>query len=73
MTDKNFCDSFRDSVTALHADAAAAGIPMSDVCKGAGVSRATPHRYLKKIPATISALANMQDALARLKAAKARA
>lgn len=71
MPIRNFNASFRDAIEKLHSDAEQSGIAMSEICEIAGVSRATPHRYLKKIPATIAAVTRMQSALARLKVAKA--
>lgn len=71
MLSRNFNASFRDAIEKLHSDAAQHGIAMSEICEFAGVSRATPHRYLKKLPATIQTVSRMQTALARLKVAKA--
>jgi hypothetical protein len=63
MTSKSFGASFDEAVAALHADAKALGIPMSQICTEAGVSRATPHRYLKVRPTTVDTVDRLQAAV----------
>jgi len=60
MTSKNFGNAFDEAVAALHADAKALGVPMSQICEEAGVSRATPNRYLKLRPTTVDTVSRLQ-------------
>lgn len=61
---KNFEQVFRDSLDELQADAKAAGMNLTTVCKAAGVARATPDRWRQNPPKTIRVLAKMQDTVA---------
>jgi hypothetical protein len=70
MPSTAFDAAFKAALLTLAADAAAAGISMSEVCKAAGASRATPHRYLKRPPETVKTVAKLQNALAKLIAEK---
>ncbi|MDP3328759.1 hypothetical protein [Parvibaculum sp.] len=63
MTSKSFGIAFDDAIAALHADAKALGVSISQICEEAGVSRATPHRYLKVRPTTVDTVERLQAAV----------
>lgn len=70
MATENFGDAFKKAVTALHDDAEKLGIPMTRICEGAGVSRATPYRYMNDgLPTTIETVVKLQDEIERRRAA----
>lgn len=61
---KNIEQVFKESLEDLKADAKAAGMSLTSVCREAGVARATPDRWAQNTPKTIRVLAKMQDTVA---------
>lgn len=64
MSEPKFGDVFRERITKIDKDAQAAGINMTTVCKEAGVSRATPDRWRRKLPKTVEIIENMESIVA---------
>ena len=66
----NIAQVFQQAVEDLMANARRLGIPMSDICAGAGASRTTPSRWLRKPPESVAVLAKLQDELSKRAAEK---
>lgn len=58
-------DEFKARVAKLEKDASAAGTNLTEVCREAGVSRATPDRWRKKTPKTIALICRMEAIVER--------
>jgi transposase-like protein len=69
---RTFADDFKDRITKLERDALDAGLNLTEVCRQAGVSRATPDRWRRKTPKTISLVSRMEQIVAREIAKQAR-
>lgn len=64
----NFSDVFNNRLKAIEAEARAVGLNYTSICKEAGISRATPDRWKKSTPKTVSIVAKMEAIIARHKA-----
>jgi transposase-like protein len=71
MSEPTFGEVFRDRLDKVEAAAKAAGINMTVVCKEAGISRATPDRWRRKLPKTAEIIDKMEKVVAKYKAAAA--
>lgn len=71
MSEPTFGEVFRDRLDKVEAAAKAAGINMTVVCKEAGISRATPDRWRRKLPKTIDIIDKMEKVVAKYKATAA--
>lgn len=60
---------FRERLEKIAQDAQAAGINLTVVCKGAGISRATPDRWRRKLPKTIEIIDKMESVVEERRAA----
>lgn len=69
MSKPTFGEVFRERIDKVVEDAKAAGINLTVVCKGAGVSRATPDRWRRKLPKTIEIVDKMEKVVAEHSAA----
>jgi len=58
----NFTDVFKATLADIKATAAKNGVSLKALCKRAGVSRATPDRWLAKPPNTIALMDKLQKA-----------
>jgi hypothetical protein len=63
-----FEDVFRSRVAKIEADARAVGLNFTSICKEAGISRATPDRWKRATPNTISIVTRMEEIVARKRA-----
>lgn len=72
MTDTNptFAEDFQAKIAEIEQEANACGLNWTSLCKEAGLSRATPDRWRKKIPKTIEVVTKMQEIIARHKQAQ---
>lgn len=70
MEQKNFGDAFIEAVDGIIRDAKEIGVPMSEICSDASVSRATPSRWKRNQPSTIETVVKLQGAVAARRAAK---
>ncbi len=64
-----FTDTFKQRLAAVEANAKAAGLNFTSICKEAGISRATPDRWKKSTPKTVEILTQMEAVLEKHKAA----
>lgn len=55
-----YVDEFKARVAKLETDANAAGTNLTEICREAGVSRATPDRWRKKPPKTVTLIAKLE-------------
>lgn len=69
---RTYADEFKDRLTKLERDAQSAGTNLTEVCRVAGVSRATPDRWRKRVPKTIE-LVTLMEAIVAEKAREQRA
>lgn len=60
---------FHDRIDRIVGDAKAAGVNLTVVCKDAGISRATPDRWRRKLPKTIAIIERMEQVVAERSAA----
>lgn len=69
MSDKNptFDQVFKTRLRTIEDDAKAKGLNWTTLCKEAGVSRATPDRWRKHVPASIELVAKLETAVANFK------
>jgi len=58
---RNFKDEFRARLDKIEAKAKLAGINWTVLCKEAGLSRATPVRWQKKVPQTVEIVAKLES------------
>lgn len=63
MTKTTFKEEFVRRYDDIKARGEAVGMTVSDICKQAGVSRATPERWKKEIPLTIRLIDRMDEAV----------
>lgn len=56
----NFTDTFNAEMEDIKSRAAAVGLSVNELCKRAGLARATPDRWSKKEPNTVALVAKMQ-------------
>lgn len=63
---KDFEQVFKDAMAEIRHEAQLAEMSMADVCRDAGVARASPDRW-KVAPKTIKAVAKMQRAINKRK------
>lgn len=73
MSKPTFGEVFRDRIDKIVQDAEASGINLTVVCKGAGISRATPDRWRRKLPKTIETVDKMERVVAERNATTAAA
>jgi len=64
---KSFGEAFDAAVARIVADAERLGVTMSDLCESAGVSRTTPHRYMKRRPETVENIVALENEIAKHK------
>lgn len=64
MSKPTFGEVFRERLDQVEEGAKAAGINMTVVCKDAGISRATPDRWRRKLPKTIEIVDKMEKVVA---------
>lgn len=62
---KDFKQQFYDAMDKLEADAKAAGLNFTQICKETGISRATPDRWKKHLPKTVELVTRMQQVVAQ--------
>jgi hypothetical protein len=67
---RTYVEEFRERVELLEQDARYAGTNLTEVCREAGVSRATPDRWKKNPPRTIQLLTLMEEIIAKATAMK---
>lgn len=67
---RTYTDEFKDRIEKLEQDAIAAGTNLTQVCREAGVSRATPDRWRKHTPKTVDLVTKMEAIVARHAAEK---
>lgn len=63
MSHPPFSRVFEDRVRKLEADAHQAGISLTELCRMAKVSRATPDRWRREVPKTITLVEKLEAAL----------
>ncbi len=61
MSEK-FTETFKSAITDIKTKAAEKGVSMRALCKEAGISRATPDRWLAKPPNSIVLVEKLQEA-----------
>lgn len=62
MTDKQtFSEVFSERIKGLEVEAKSAGMSFTEVCRLAGMSRATPDRWKREIPKTIELVDRMAE------------
>jgi len=66
-----FEDVFRQRVAKIESDARAVGLNFTSICKEAGISRATPDRWKRATPNTVSIVTRMEEIVARKRAESA--
>lgn len=64
MSENTFTEEFNSRFEGIKQRAAAVDMTITDVCREARVSRATPERWKKTIPLTIRILDRMNDVVA---------
>lgn len=64
MSKPTFGEVFQARIDQIVKDAQAAGTNLTVVCKGAGISRATPDRWRRKLPKTIEIIDKMEKVVA---------
>ena len=64
-----FTDAFRERIEKIETEAKACNLNFTSICKEAGISRATPDRWKRSTPKTISIVTRMEEIVARHKAA----
>lgn len=62
-----FKDEFKSRIAKIEEDAQSVGLNWTSICKEAGLSRATPDRWKKRIPKTIEVVTRMETIVARHK------
>lgn len=67
MTTKTFTDDFKARIAKIEEDAKSLGLNWTTICNEAGLSRATPDRWKKRVPKTIAVVAKMEAVVARHK------
>jgi len=65
---QSFADDFKDRIAKIEADAKSIGLNWTSICKEAGLSRATPDRWKKRVPKTIEVVTKMEEIVERHKA-----
>lgn len=70
---RTYTDEFKDRIAKLEKDAVDAGSNLTEVCRKAGVSRATPDRWRKHTPKTVLLVTRMEEIVAELAKQKAAA
>jgi transposase-like protein len=63
---RTFIDEFNDAITSISARAQKIGSSITEVCRRASVSRASPDRWRKKPPHTVDLVAKMQKTVAEM-------
>lgn len=58
---RTYSDEFMDRIARLDEEALAAGTNLTEVCREAGVSRATPDRWRRHVPKTIQLVTLMEQ------------
>lgn len=58
--DKSFSAEFLGRLKRIEDRAQAAGITLTDVCRDSGTARATPNRWRKRVPLTVSLIDKME-------------
>lgn len=58
---RTYTDEFKDRIAKMDRDAQDAGTNLTEVCREAGVSRATPDRWRRHVPKTIQLVTLMED------------
>lgn len=67
---RTYQDEFKARIAALEKHAIEAGLNLTEVCRQAGVSRATPDRWRKRTPKTIALVTQMEAIVAAAAAKK---
>lgn len=67
MTAKTFTDDFKARIAKIEEEAKSLGLNWTSICKEAGLSRATPDRWKKKVPKTIDVVTKMETIVAQHK------
>lgn len=67
-----FTDDFRARIDALETKAHKVGLNLTEVCRQAGVSRATPDRWRRETPKTIALVTSMEEIVEKAAAKLAR-
>ena len=67
----DFDEVFQHALEQIKADAKAVGMSLTEVCRLAGVARASPDRWKERSPKTIEMMKAMQDVINTRRAAKA--
>lgn len=70
MGKPTFGQVFSERIDKIEGDAKASGINMTVVCREAGISRATPDRWRRKLPKTIEIIDKMEKVVAEHDASK---
>lgn len=66
---KDFESEFLDRVRKIEHEALAMGSNITEVCRRAGVARATPDRWRRSTPTTVVLVKKMEETLAEMRAA----
>jgi transposase-like protein len=69
---ETFGEVFLERLETIIDDANRAGINLTKVCARAGISRATPDRWRRKLPKTIEIIDTMEEVIVAHKKAEAR-
>lgn len=62
--DQTFTDHFQQRLAKLEKEASDLGESWSSICRGTGISRATPDRWKREVPNTVVLLDKMEAYLA---------
>lgn len=62
---RTYTDEFKERIAKLEQDAIDAGTNLTQVCREAGVSRATPDRWRKAVPKTVELVTLMEAIVKR--------
>lgn len=72
MKPNNFTEAFNAEMASLKSRAAAVGLSINELCKRAGLARATPDRWSRRTPNTVALVTKMQAEVAKAEAEKAK-
>lgn len=68
MNLKPFGDVFRERLDRIETEARKVGLNFTSICEQAGISRATPDRWRRKLPKTVELVETMEKIIANKRA-----
>lgn len=73
MSERSFVETFQQKLDSIYQRAESAGMTITGLCKSAGISRATPDRWRRRPPHTITLIDRFEEEVRKVEEANAAA